>query len=65
MNVDAIKQQVTRLQMRIVKAVKEGKYGKMKSLQWLLTHSKASIYFFHFFIYISVQIFLNILIVNN
>ena len=31
--------QVRRLQMRIAKAVKEGKPGKVKSLQWLLTHS--------------------------
>jgi RNA-directed DNA polymerase len=30
---------VRKLQMRIVKAVKEGKQGKVKSLQWLLTHS--------------------------
>ena len=25
--------------MRIAKAVKEGKHGKVKSLQWILTHS--------------------------
>ena len=31
--------EVRRLQMRIAKAVKEGKQGKVKSLQWLLTHS--------------------------
>ena len=30
---------VRRLQMRIAKAVKEGRQGKVKSLQWLLTHS--------------------------
>jgi RNA-directed DNA polymerase len=30
---------VRRLQMRIAKAVKEKKHGKVKSLQWLLTHS--------------------------
>lgn len=30
---------VKRLQMRIVKAQKESRYGKVKSLQWLLTHS--------------------------
>lgn len=30
---------VHRLQMRIAKAYKEGKYGKVKSLQWLLSHS--------------------------
>jgi RNA-directed DNA polymerase len=31
--------QVKRLQMRIAKAVKEKRYGKMKALQWILTHS--------------------------
>ena len=30
---------VRKLQMRIVKAQKEGRFGKVKSLQWLLTHS--------------------------
>jgi len=30
---------VKKLQMRIVKAQKEGRIGKVKSLQWLLTHS--------------------------
>jgi RNA-directed DNA polymerase len=30
---------VTRLQARIVKATQEGRPGKVKSLQWLLTHS--------------------------
>ena len=30
---------VKKLQMRIVKAQKEGHYNKIKSLQWLLTHS--------------------------
>ena len=30
---------VRELQMRIAKAVREGKYRKVKSLQWLLTHS--------------------------
>lgn len=30
---------VKKLQMRIVKAQQEGKYGKVKSLQWVLTHS--------------------------
>jgi len=33
------RQEVRRLQMRIAKAVKEGKHGKVKSLQWILTHS--------------------------
>jgi len=30
---------VRRLQVRIAKAVKEGRWGKVKALQWLLTHS--------------------------
>lgn len=30
---------VKRLQMRIAKATREGRYGKAKALQWLLTHS--------------------------
>ena len=34
-----VKKQVKRLQMRIAKAVREGKHGKAKSLQWILTHS--------------------------
>ncbi|HSI83446.1 MAG: reverse transcriptase N-terminal domain-containing protein, partial [Candidatus Methylacidiphilales bacterium] len=32
-------QSVRRLQVRIVKATKEKRWGKVKSLQWLLTHS--------------------------
>ncbi len=40
--VDAMQQQVTRLQMRIAKAVTGGKHGKVKVLQWLLTHSFAA-----------------------
>jgi len=32
-------QQVKRLQARIVKATQEGRWGKVKALQWLLTHS--------------------------
>jgi RNA-directed DNA polymerase len=32
-------QKVRRLQARIVKATQEGRYGKVKALQWLLTHS--------------------------
>jgi len=31
--------QVRRLQARIVKATREGRWGRVKSLQWLLTHS--------------------------
>jgi RNA-directed DNA polymerase len=30
---------VRRLQARIVKAIEEGRWGKVKALQWLLTHS--------------------------
>ncbi len=30
---------VRRLQMRIAKATRERRWGKVKSLQWLLTHS--------------------------
>jgi RNA-directed DNA polymerase len=31
--------QVRRLQARIVKATQEGRWNKVKALQWLLTHS--------------------------
>src|SRR5271155_973690 len=31
--------EVRRLQMRIAKAFREKKYGRVKALQWLLTHS--------------------------
>ena len=34
-----VKAEVNRLQMRIAKAVREGRHGKVKALQWLLTHS--------------------------
>lgn len=33
------KEQVHRLQVRIAKATREGRYGKVKALQWILTHS--------------------------
>lgn len=33
------KSYVKKLQIRIVKAQKEGRYNKVKSLQYLLTHS--------------------------
>lgn len=36
---DAVKAQVFRLQVRIAKAVRAGRHGKAKALQWLLTHS--------------------------
>ena len=32
-------QEVRRLQTRIVKATREGRHGKVKALQWMLTHS--------------------------
>ncbi len=38
----AIEQHVLKLQMRIAKATREGKHGKAKALQWLLTHSRAA-----------------------
>jgi RNA-directed DNA polymerase len=34
-----IKKHVQRLQMRIAKATREGRWGKVKALQWLLTHA--------------------------
>ena len=34
-----VEKQVRRLQMRIAKATRDRKFGKVKSLQWLLTHS--------------------------
>ena len=37
-----IQQQVRRLQVRIAKAVKEGKHRRALALQWLLTHSRAA-----------------------
>lgn len=36
---EAAERHVKRLQMRIAKAVEENKRGKVKSLQWILTHS--------------------------
>ncbi|MGP8789803.1 group II intron reverse transcriptase/maturase, partial [Pseudomonas aeruginosa] len=35
----ACHREVRRLQARIVKATREGKHGKVKALQWILTHS--------------------------
>jgi RNA-directed DNA polymerase len=37
-----IQKQVFRLQMRIAKATREGHWGKVKALQWLLTHSSSA-----------------------
>jgi RNA-directed DNA polymerase len=34
-----VRRQVKKLQARIVKATQGGKQGKVKALQWLLTHS--------------------------
>jgi len=34
-----IEQHVRRLQMRIAKAYREKRHGKVKALQWILTHS--------------------------
>ncbi len=34
-----VEKHVRRLQMRIAKATREGRWGKVKALQWLLTHS--------------------------
>ena len=39
---DQVRREVRRLQVRIAKAVKEGRHGKVKALQWLLTHSHAA-----------------------
>ena len=33
---------VRRLQLRIAKAIRAGKYGKAKALSWLLTHSRSA-----------------------
>ena len=35
----AVEKQVRRLQMRIAKAIREGRKGKAKALQWILSHS--------------------------
>ena len=39
MNCEDYERQVSRLQARIVKATRAGRWGKVKALQWLLTHS--------------------------
>lgn len=33
------RREVRRLQARIVKATQEGRHGRVKAMQWLLTHS--------------------------
>lgn len=40
----AMEQQVFRLQTRIAKAIKAGRYSKAKALQWILVHSFAAKY---------------------
>ena len=37
-----VEQKVRRLQMRIAKAVKEGRHRRAQALQWLLTHSQSA-----------------------
>ena len=38
-NWSTVEDHVSRLQLRIAKAIKIGRYAKAKALQWLLTHS--------------------------
>ncbi|MCU7988878.1 reverse transcriptase N-terminal domain-containing protein, partial [Shewanella sp. SW24] len=38
----SVESHVLKLQMRIAKATKEGEHGKVKALQWLLTHSRSA-----------------------
>ncbi|MGX9419515.1 group II intron reverse transcriptase/maturase [Vibrio sp. RC27] len=38
----SVEARVLKLQMRIAKATREKKHGKVKSLQWLLTHSRSA-----------------------
>lgn len=40
-NWQKVRREVRRLQIRIAKAVREGRYGRVKALQWLLTRSFA------------------------
>jgi N-terminal domain of reverse transcriptase len=39
LNWQTIKKHVRRLQMRIAQVTREGRWGKVKALQWLLSHS--------------------------
>ena len=41
-NWQAVKAHVLKLQMRIAKAIREGRHGKAKALQWILTHSRSA-----------------------
>ncbi len=38
----SVESHVLKLQMRIAKATREGKHGKAKALQWILTHSRSA-----------------------
>ena len=37
-----VRRDVRRLQLRIAKAIRAGKYGRAKALSWLLTHSRSA-----------------------
>src|SRR6266478_7745108 len=37
-----VRREVRRLQLRIAKAIRAGKHGRAKALQWLLTHSRSA-----------------------
>lgn len=41
-NWDKERQSVKSLQLRIAKAIREGRHNKAKALQWMLTHSFAA-----------------------
>lgn len=41
-NWKTVESHVLKLQMRIAKATREGKHGKAKALQWILTHSRSA-----------------------
>lgn len=41
-NWEQVEKRVRRLQIRIAKAIQQERYGKAKSLQWILTHSQAA-----------------------
>ena len=38
----SVESHVLKLQTRIAKATREGKHGKAKALQWILTHSHSA-----------------------
>ncbi|GAD91277.1 hypothetical protein VHA01S_081_00010, partial [Vibrio halioticoli NBRC 102217] len=41
-NWKTVEANVLKLQMRIAKATRDGKHGKAKALQWILTHSRSA-----------------------